>query len=81
MTPAQTRFSLFRNAITIFGAALTTTGAVLFLAFFLLELVGMHANPYLGMLFFLVLPGALRGGPGRSCRSACGWPTGATRPD
>jgi hypothetical protein len=57
MTPAQTRFSLFRNAITIFGAALTTTGAVLFLAFFLLELAGMHANPYLGMLFFLICPG------------------------
>jgi len=57
MTPAQTRFSLFRNAITIFGAALATTGAVLFVAFFLLELAGMHANPYLGMLFFLVCPG------------------------
>ena len=57
MTPAQPRFSLFRNAITIFGAALATTGALLFLAFFLLELAGMHANPYLGMLFFLVCPG------------------------
>jgi hypothetical protein len=57
MTPAQTRFSLFRNAITIFGAALTTTGAILFVAFFLLELAGMHANPYLGMIFFLVCPG------------------------
>ena len=57
MTEARSRFSLFRNAITIFGAALTTTGAVLFLAFFLLELAGMHANPYLGMLFFLVFPG------------------------
>jgi len=57
MTEARARFSLFRNAITIFGAALTTTGAVLFLAFFLLELAGMHANPYLGMLFFLVFPG------------------------
>jgi len=57
MTEASHRFSLFRNAITIFGAALTTTGAVLFLAFFLLELAGMHANPYLGMLFFLVFPG------------------------
>jgi nitrate/TMAO reductase-like tetraheme cytochrome c subunit len=57
MSPAHTRFSLFKNAITIFGAALTTTGAILFLAFFLLELAGMHANPYLGMLFFLILPG------------------------
>ncbi|HSP89988.1 MAG TPA: NapC/NirT family cytochrome c [Vicinamibacterales bacterium] len=57
MTPARPRFSLFQNAITIFGAALATTGAVLFLAFFLFELAGMHANPYLGMLFFLVFPG------------------------
>jgi hypothetical protein len=56
MSPAEERFSLFRNAITIFGAALTTTGAVLFLAFFLLDLVGMHSNPYVGMLFFLVCP-------------------------
>src|SRR5512137_805921 len=57
MTPDQPRFSLFKNALTIFGAALTTTGAVLFLAFFLLDLAGMHANPYLGMVFFLVFPG------------------------
>jgi nitrate/TMAO reductase-like tetraheme cytochrome c subunit len=54
---SPTRFSLFRNALTIFGAALATTGAVLFLAFFLLDLVGMHSNPYVGMLFFLVCPG------------------------
>ena len=51
------RFSLFKNAITIFGAALTTTGALVFLTFFLLELAGMHPNPYLGMLFFLICPG------------------------
>lgn len=57
MTPPEERFSLFRNAVTIFGAAVTTTGAVLFLAFFLLDLVGMHSNPYVGMLFFLVCPG------------------------
>jgi hypothetical protein len=57
MAAPEERFSLFRNAITIFGAALTTTGAVLFLAFFLLDLVGMHSNPYVGMLFFLVCPG------------------------
>jgi hypothetical protein len=56
MTNTEPRFSLFRNALTIFGAALATTGAVLFLAFFLLDLVGMHSNPYVGMLFFLVCP-------------------------
>ena len=57
MTQGDARFSLFRNAITIFGGALATTGAVLFLIFFLLDLVGMHSNPYMGMLFFLVCPG------------------------
>jgi nitrate/TMAO reductase-like tetraheme cytochrome c subunit len=57
MAAPEERFSLFRNAITIFGAAVTTTGAVLFMAFFLLDLAGMHSNPYLGMLFFLVCPG------------------------
>ncbi len=56
MTQPGNRFSLFRNAITIFGAALATTGAVLFLAFFLLDLVGMRSNPYVGLLFFLVCP-------------------------
>jgi hypothetical protein len=53
-TPA--RFSLVRNAVTIFGAAVTTSSALLFIAFFALELFGMHSNPYLGMLFFVVLP-------------------------
>ncbi len=52
-----TRFSLVRNAVTIFGAAVTTSSALLFIAFFSLELFGMHSNPYLGMLFFVVLPG------------------------
>ncbi|MFN8626752.1 MAG: NapC/NirT family cytochrome c [Candidatus Binatia bacterium] len=57
MSSDQSRFPLFKNAVTIFGAAVTTTGAVLFLAFFLLDLAGLHANPYLGMVFFLVFPG------------------------
>jgi nitrate/TMAO reductase-like tetraheme cytochrome c subunit len=56
------RFSLYRNGVTIFGAALATTGAVLFLLFFLLELFGYHGNPYMGMLFFLVLPGVFVAG-------------------
>lgn len=62
MSTPDERFSLFRNAITIFGAALATTGAVLFLAFFLLDLFGMHSNPYVGMLFFLVCPGLFLAG-------------------
>ena len=36
---------------------LTTVSAVLFLVVFLADLFGLHTNPYLGILFFLVLPG------------------------
>ena len=36
---------------------LTSVSAVLFLIVFLADLFGFHTNPYLGILFFLVLPG------------------------
>jgi hypothetical protein len=36
---------------------LTTVSAVVFLVVFLADLFGLHTNPYLGILFFLVLPG------------------------
>jgi len=36
---------------------LTTISAVIFLIVFLADLLGLHTNPYLGILFFLVLPG------------------------
>jgi hypothetical protein len=35
---------------------LTTISAMVFLIVFLADLFGFHTNPYLGMLFFLVLP-------------------------
>ena len=35
---------------------LTTVSAVVFLVVFLADLLGLHTNPYLGILFFLVLP-------------------------
>jgi nitrate/TMAO reductase-like tetraheme cytochrome c subunit len=57
MTTPADRFSIYRNGVTIFGAALATTGAVLFVVFFLFEVFGYHGNPYMGMLFFLVCPG------------------------
>ena len=44
------------NATSVIGAVLTTVSAVVFLVFFGLDLFGFHANPYLGILFFLVLP-------------------------
>jgi hypothetical protein len=49
--------TLFRNTLSIAGATLATTGAVLFLIVFLLDLFGYHTNPYIGILFFLVFPG------------------------
>src|SRR5450755_726037 len=36
---------------------LTTISAVVFLVVFLADLFGMHTNPYLGIVFFVVLPG------------------------
>jgi hypothetical protein len=36
---------------------LTTISAVVFLIVFAADLFGFHSNPYLGILFFLVLPG------------------------
>ncbi len=40
------------------GAVLTTVSAVLFLVAFLADLFGLHTNPYMGVVFFLLLPGA-----------------------
>ena len=46
-----------RNPISIAGVLFSTVGAIFFLIFFLLDVLGMHSNPYIGMLFFLILPG------------------------
>jgi hypothetical protein len=48
---------LVRNGLSIVGAALVTISAVLFLVVFLADLFGLHTNPYIGLIFFLVLPG------------------------
>ena len=36
---------------------LTTISAVIFLVVFLADLFGLHTNPYMGIVFFLILPG------------------------
>jgi hypothetical protein len=56
------RFPLPRHPISILGALLATIGGVLFLVFFLLDLFGLHANPYMGIVFFLILPGVFIAG-------------------
>ena len=47
----------FRQPLSLAGSVLATTSAVLFLVVFLADLFGLHSNPYIGILFFLVLPG------------------------
>jgi nitrate/TMAO reductase-like tetraheme cytochrome c subunit len=48
--------SLFQNVISMAGAALATIGAGLFLLVFLIDLFGYHQHPYIGIIFFLLLP-------------------------
>jgi len=48
---------LARNPISFTGAALVTISALLFLFVYLLETLGIHTNPYIGMVFFLAIPG------------------------
>jgi hypothetical protein len=48
---------LIRSPISVIGMVLTTISAVLFLVVFLADLFGLHTNPYIGIVFFLILPG------------------------
>jgi len=50
------RIPLPRNPISLVGVFSATLGALLFLIFFLLDLFGLHTNPYMGIVFFLILP-------------------------
>jgi hypothetical protein len=47
---------LIRSPVSIAGMVLTTISAALFLVVFLADLFGWHTNPYIGIVFFLVLP-------------------------
>lgn len=47
---------LIRSPLSVVGMMLTTISAAVFLVVFLAELFGLHTNPYIGILFFLVLP-------------------------
>ena len=48
---------LIRSPLSISGMVLTTISAIVFLVVFFADLFGMHTNPYIGILFFLILPG------------------------
>jgi hypothetical protein len=47
---------LIRSPISVAGMVLTTISAVLFLVVFLADLFGLHTNPYIGIVFFVLLP-------------------------
>ena len=47
---------LMRSPLSIAGMVLTTISAVVFLVVFVADLLGMYTNPYLGIVFFLILP-------------------------
>jgi len=56
---AFTRFiaHITRNPLGMAGAVLTTVSAMLFMTLFVLDMVGYHGGPYIGILAFLIIPG------------------------
>jgi hypothetical protein len=48
---------LVRNPISFAGAVITTVAAWLFLFVFFADLLGIHTNPYGGLVAFMILPG------------------------
>jgi hypothetical protein len=55
--PSKPASHLTRNPVSTIGAWITTVSALLFVIGFVADLLGMEANPYLGIVFFLILPG------------------------
>src|SRR3990170_1243894 len=51
-----------RNAISLTGAFVVTMSALVFLVVFLLDIFGLHTNPYLGIVFFMIVPTFFVGG-------------------
>jgi hypothetical protein len=55
--PAKPIVAVFRHPLSLFGMWLSAASALLFLIFFFADLFNLTSNPYLGIVFFLVLPG------------------------
>lgn len=47
---------LVRHPLSLLGAAIVTLSAALFITVFFADLFGLHTNPYLGIVFFIVVP-------------------------
>jgi hypothetical protein len=50
------RLPLPRNLFSLVGTILAITGGTLFVIVFALDLLGLHTNPYMGIVFFMVFP-------------------------
>jgi hypothetical protein len=46
-----------RHPLSIVGAWITTLSAFVLLLVFVIDMFGAHSNPYVGLVFFLILPG------------------------
>jgi nitrate/TMAO reductase-like tetraheme cytochrome c subunit len=56
-------FFFGNNPITLIGSGLTTASAITLLVYWVMELVGRrYTNPYLGIIFFLILPALFMAG-------------------
>lgn len=53
---ARRDIRLIRSPVAVAGMVLTTISAVLFLIVFFADLFGLHSNPYIGLVFFILLP-------------------------
>ena len=45
-----------RNTLSLAGVSLAVTGGLLFIIMFIADLLGLQTNPYMGIVFFLLLP-------------------------
>lgn len=55
LTPARLPIAV-RNPVSLIGAVVATTTAMLFVALFVLEIFGYVTNPYIGLLAFVAIP-------------------------
>jgi len=46
-----------KHPVSLIGAAITTLSAVAFIFVLLMDWFGLHTNPYLGIVFFFLIPG------------------------
>ncbi|HON08521.1 MAG TPA: hypothetical protein PLW02_10535, partial [Verrucomicrobiota bacterium] len=53
---SKSRFSAFRNWISMSGVAIMVGGLFAFVLFFIIDLFTHYPNPYLGVLIYLVCP-------------------------